>query len=294
MTTAGRPERAQRPWLWSGKYVSVAPLRNDEEEPVTVEVFSSGAPVIERHVKPAKCLDLHQWHHDRYIWPGWAPKLEEQLVDARSPLEDVHDYWEAATTRLRDGARWMASVIGATLAAMVATSPFAQDHKHHLTWASVTLGFGGLSLLIVTLVLILHVLLPHSVSFNDIRNAKDPKSPLGRLKATIVNEPDLYLPCGIFALEGLQQAIKIEELTLMALADASHHEKAAEWQALIQEAEVGRAARLRELRRATASIALIGEHYKLRSYSRTATILGPIFAALGAMATISSVILTYS
>jgi hypothetical protein len=57
---------------------------------------------------------------------------------------------------------------------------------------------------------------------------------------------------------------------------------------LLQEAEVARAARLRELRKAATEVALVGEYYKLQAKSRFATRLGPLCAGFGIMSIVGS------
>jgi hypothetical protein len=277
--------------LWEGTY---PPVQVGDDWQVTV--YPQGNRVIRRSLQPQAKLQNEDWEHDTYIWPGWAPHMQVKPIDDHSPLLDTHAYWESVSSRIRDTAKWMATVIGSTLGLLVGTSPLAQNSTHHPQgWAGLSIGAVGLLCLVGTLMLILHVLLPQSVSFVDVLNAKDGSGPLHRWRATIVKEPDLYLPCGINSLDGLRQAIRVEELTLMALAAATHQDKVTESDvALLQEAEVARAARLRELRQAAGSIALIGEYHKLQNYSKRATILGPLLASIGTMAVIASVTLSHS
>jgi hypothetical protein len=187
----------------------------------------------------------------------------------------------------------MATVIGTTLGFIVGTSPLAHGSESHLRLWTGVLGCVGLLLLVATLMLILRVLLPESVSFIDVLKARDAPGPLHRWRQAISDEPEFYLPCGINSLEGLRQAVKVEELTLMALAAATHHPNVTDNDVmLLQQAEIARANRLRELRDATANIALVGEYYRLRARGELATFLGPICAAIGTMAIIASVALS--
>lgn len=272
---------------WAGRYPPP-----DDQDGWQVTVFPEGERVIRRSVDPPDSVLDEDWHHDSYIWPGWAPRMNDKPVDAQSPLMDVHAYWESASSRIRDAAKLMATVLGTTLGFLVGTSPLAQDSRHHLDLLTGAIGGVGLLLLVVTLIVILRVLVPDSVSFVNVLDAPQ-AGPLHRWKETVHADPDLYLPCGINSLNGLRQAIKVEELTLMALAAATHQDGVTDGDvALLQEAEVARAARLRELRKAATDVALVGEYYKLQAKSGFATRIGPLCAGLGIMFIVGSVALS--
>lgn len=203
-----------------------------------------------------------------------------------SPLDDVQEYWSTAGNRLRDSAKWMATVLGAALAAVIGTSPLAGMKAHKPQGIAITLGLAGLILLGVTLFLVLQVMRPRSVSYAEVQNAKQrrqrlPQSPLYKWQQTVEEEQDLYLPAGVSCLTGLRQSMIVEQVTLMALADAEATARDHKASLKLCEAQAPRAARLMELRVAATRIATIGEYYKLRGRSTWATYGGVFLGLLG-------------
>jgi hypothetical protein len=95
------------------------------------------------------------WEPEEVIWPTWPGTPEAEHALASSPLDGLKDDWSKAGNRLRDSAKWMATVLGAGLAAVVGTSPLGalQEHKLH-GWA-IVLGAVGFVLLGFTLFLVL-------------------------------------------------------------------------------------------------------------------------------------------
>jgi hypothetical protein len=114
------------------------------------------------------------------------------------------------------------------------------------------------------------------------------ESPLFRWQHTITAHPDLYLPCGVYSLEILRQSIIVEQLTLVALAMAREGAPAAVRDKLAG-ALAARAARLHELRSATAAIVTVGVFYKVRARSTRATYAGATLGLLGILAVIAAV-----
>lgn len=69
----------------------------------------------------------HGWRPEGVIWPTWPSHLADEGTPSKaaSPLDDVQAYWATVGDRLRDSAKWMATVLGAALAALIGTSPLA-------------------------------------------------------------------------------------------------------------------------------------------------------------------------
>ena len=203
-------------------------------------------------------------------------------------LNGVQKYWHKSGNRLRDSARWMATVLGAALATLVGTSPLAPIRQHHATAQAIFL-LAGLALLCVTLFLIVQVMRRQRCPSNEVRRARPHSglfgSALGRGRDIVESHEDLYLPCGVKCLTRLRQSMIIEKMTLMALAKAKesgeHHGMRKE----LEEAQEARAIRLTELRHAAAQVAVIGGYYKLRARSTRAT-YGGIFLTLAGIAAI--------
>ncbi|MFF5079235.1 hypothetical protein ACFY36_19425 [Actinoplanes sp. NPDC000266] len=234
------------------------------------------------------------WCPELTIWPTWSP---EMVRDAASdtPLQGVHDYWSAADDRLRDSAKWMAAVIGAGLAAVVGASPLAGMRENPPTWMAVMMGVFGVVVLMGTLLLVLlvlRVMRPQSVSYNDVQTSDQASGrwnshqslPLRRWKDTVESQQDLYLPCGVKCLVSLRQSMIIEEITLIALAHAVVKTTEEAEINKIRSTQEARAARLKELRDAAARVATIGEFYRVRYNSTFATYAGVTLAVLGTLA----------
>jgi hypothetical protein len=236
---------------------------------------------------------------DEVIWPTWPATLKEDIDASASPLADLQRHWEGATNRLRDSAKWLATVLGAALAAVIPTAPLADFNQRHITGESLALGLCGLLSLSITMLLVLQVMRPGSVSYDEIQNASPPtsrwakrirrsewlndtvKNPLYQWRKNIDEHPDLYLPCGVESLSSLRQLIIVEEITLIALARARENPISQNANEMISDAQAARATRLYELRAAAVGIVSVGVYYKVRASSTMATYGGVLFGFLG-------------
>jgi len=231
------------------------------------------------------------WEPEGIIWPTWPVRPADEISSSKSALSGVQRYWNKTGNRLRDSAKWMATVLGAALATLVGTSPLAPIHQHH-TVPAVVLFLAGLLLLGVTLFLIVQVMRPQAISFPDVQRARKHRGPfgseLGRWHEIVESQEDLYLPCGVKCLTSLRQSMIIEKMTLMALALAKEQPPGCQMRHHLEEAQEARAVRLTELRQAAAQIALIGEYYKLRGRSTRATYGGIICTLAGIAALLAS------
>jgi hypothetical protein len=120
--------------------------------------------------------DERDWCPEMVIWPTWSLG-PNSAASSGAALQGVHDYWSAAGERLRDSAKWMAAVLGAALAALIGTSPLAGMREQTPRPIAIVIGAVGLGLLVLTLFLILQVMRPQSVSYNDVQNSDSPKHP---------------------------------------------------------------------------------------------------------------------
>jgi hypothetical protein len=253
---------------------------------VTVRPDTPG--VIRREVRVDGAdwdADREGWAPEPRIWPTWSPSLGEDS-GAGAPLQGVHDYWSEADDRLRDSAKWLAAVIGASLAALVGTSPLADVWAHRPPKGALWFGLAGIVCLGVTLALVLRVIRPTSVAFADVQNAEH--FALRKWRRVVEAQQDLYLPAGVKTLTGLRQSMIIEEVTLVALANASAGSITPEETHTITQAQAARAARLKELRDAAARVATIGEFYRVRQNSTFATWVGLIFGVAGTILVVAA------
>jgi len=141
--------------------------------------------------------------------------------------------------------------------------------------------------------LVVQVMRPQAVSFADVQTARNgrwwhPRTALCKWRTIIQSQQDLYLPCGVKRLTGLRQAMIIEEMTLVALSRATATARNPTSCQKLCEAQVARAARLRELRAAAAMIATVGEYYTLRYRSSWATYGGILCGLLGTAAIVTA------
>jgi hypothetical protein len=240
---------------------------------------------------------------EEVIWPTWPATIEDEAAVTASPLADLQRYWSTASNRLRESAKWMATVLGAALAAVIGTSPLANLSSHHFQVISAGLGIAGLFCLAITMLLVLRVMQPPEVSFEQIEGAgtqvesgqssgssgqllsswmsRQERSALCRWKRKIESHKDLYLPCGIESLGELRWYIGLEEATLVQLTRRSEGAPDAAAVDELKGAQEARAARLLELRTAAARITAIGEFYAVQARSSWATYGGTTLGFLG-------------
>jgi hypothetical protein len=199
------------------------------------------------------------WEPEGIIWPTWPVRPADEMSAAESALNGVQKYWNKSGNRLRDSAKWMATVLGAALATLVGTSPLAPLRQHHTT-TEIALLLTGLLLLCITLFLIVQVMRPQTVSFSDVQGASThggPFSPaLGKWRQTVESHQDLYLPCGVKCLNSLRQSLIIEKITLMALAKGKENKEHHGVRKQLEDAQEARGVRLTELRHAATLVGI--------------------------------------
>ena len=234
-----------------------------------------------------------EWEPEGVIWPSWPARPQDQMAASAAPLASVQSYWDKTGSRLRDSAKWMAAVLGAALATLIGSSPLTGMRDRHPQAIAIILGSAGLVFLFGTLFLVLQVMRPQSVSFADVQSARPrrphiPASPLYKWQHSLHAEQDLYLPCGVKSLTSLRQAMIIEEVTLAALARAKATARDDPASQKLCDAQTARSARLLELRTAAATIATVGEYYKLRNRSTWATYGGVTLGLIGTAAVVAA------
>ena len=268
-TASGRPDRTQAWW-------KVA-VRADGHK-IIRDVSFEGKPW-----NP----ETEGWEAEGVIWPAWPARSEDETAMADCPLAGAQQYWAEVSSRLSDSAKWMATVLGAALAAIIGTSPLTVFTKQHPTRTTIVMGLIGVAFLFFTLYLVLQVMRPQSVSYADVQSARRPwQQSLSKWRKIIESEEDLYLPCGVTSLTSLRQSMILEEVTLGALARARASAHDQPTSQILCQAQAARSARLVELRTAAARIATIGEYYKLRARSTRAAYGGVLFGLIGTTAII--------
>jgi hypothetical protein len=95
-----------------------------------------GEHMITRKARPRPPLKNPIMECEEVIWPAWPATTAEEASVAAIPLADLQKYWSKAGNRLRDSAKWMATVLGAAIATVIGTRPLASLRGHHLQLAA--------------------------------------------------------------------------------------------------------------------------------------------------------------
>jgi hypothetical protein len=226
------------------------------------------------------------WTAELDIWPAWHQRPDDEGKDS-APLASVNQHCRRNGERLRESAKWMATVIGLALAALIGTSPLSDLRTNGPSGWAVALGAVGLGLLGVALFLVLWVIRPQPVSYRDIQATEH--GPLAKWRKMVETEQDLYLPCGIDCLTTLRQTMIVDELTLSVLTGAMNtSDITLADKGLLERALEGRVARLIELRRAASEVAAIADYYELHRRSTIATYAGGLAAILATAAIVAA------
>jgi hypothetical protein len=265
-----------------------------------IQVYPSAHQIIRVACYRATSGDIIYKEPEEVIWPTWPATIEDEAAVTTSPLADLQRYWTIAGNRLRESAKWMATVLGAALGSIIATSPVS---GHSFQVAAALIGLAGLLCLGLTMLLVLRVMQPPAVSYEEIQAAGEQKqtarasngrsqsirfwvdrhkeNSLHRWKHTVESHPDLYLPCGVQSLEEVRWSIRLEQATLVRLSQIREDTADPDAADELKQAEEARTARLLELRTAAARITTIGEYYALQARSTEATYGGIASGIIG-------------
>jgi hypothetical protein len=265
-----------------------------------VQIYPSAHQIIRVACYCTTSGDVIHKEPDEVIWPTWPATIEDEAEVTTSPLADLQRYWITAGNRLRESAKWMATVLGAALGTVIGTSPIS---GHSFQVAAALIGFAGLVCLGITMFLVLRVMQPPAVSYEEIQAAgeqiqttrassglswsvrswvdRHKENSLRRWKQTVESHRDLYLPCGVPSLGELRWSIGLEEATLVRLSQIREDTSNPKVAENLGQAKEARAARLLELRAAAARITTIGEYHALQARSTEATNGGIAFGIIG-------------
>jgi hypothetical protein len=116
-----------------------------------------------------------QQEREEVIWPTWPATTADEAAVHGALLADLQQYWSTAGDRLRESAKWMATVLVAALAAIIGTSPLAKP-RDHLQVPAAAIGGAGLIFLGVTMFLVLRVMRPQAVTYAEVQDARPLRS----------------------------------------------------------------------------------------------------------------------
>jgi hypothetical protein len=155
--------------------------------------------------------------------PG-ANDGDDQGSDKRnygSGLARFQKHWEDASTQARSTAKWIATIIGAALGALIGTAPLSGLQGKQIPGSAMIAAVLGILFIGVTLFFVLRVLVPNVTVFGDIID--QPKLPprfskFHHLQEQAAGAGGVMLPAGINSLAELGWCSQIENDTLDLLA----------------------------------------------------------------------------
>jgi hypothetical protein len=144
------------------------------------------------------------------VWPIWVP-----TPDSETTVADFEKQWADASAQARSTAKWLATVLGAALAALIGSAPLANLRDLYVPWLAYLYGGAGLVLLALTLFLVLRVLVPRVTGFNDLTSGG---RSFRKLKTRLEGHGGVLLPTGITSMDELACRAQLEARTLNQLA----------------------------------------------------------------------------
>lgn len=144
------------------------------------------------------------------VWPIWVP-----TPDSETTVADFEKQWADASAQARSTAKWLATVLGAALGALIGSAPLANLRDLYVPWLAYLYGGAGLVLLALTLFLVLRVLVPRVTGFNDLTSGG---RSFRKLKTRLEGHGGVLLPTGITSMDELACRAQLEARTLNQLA----------------------------------------------------------------------------
>jgi hypothetical protein len=146
----------------------------------------------------------------------------DKQSDNQEGMAGFQKHWDDASAQARSTSKWIATVLGAALAALIGTAPLSGLQGKQIPPLAFGAAAAGLFLIAVTLFLVLRVLVPNVTGFGDII-AAEPKRFFRRRKFHSLQEQasrggGVMLPIGIGSLPELGWRSRIESQTLDKLA----------------------------------------------------------------------------
>jgi len=208
-------------------------------------------------------------------------------------------FWAKAPDQARSTAKWIATVIGAALAAIVGTAPLSPLGGKDIDWVSLSgllIGI-GLALLGVTIFLVLSVLVPGIPTFADLmKPIPVPKflrwelpwwipmsTPRARwlMAEKVAEKNGVQLPIGIHSLNELGYGIRIEEMTLDRIAERLAQTKDKDQIAAWTKVKTDRGQWLESLKSSVAQWTIVGSYLSVKVRSDRARSIGLVSGIVG-------------
>jgi hypothetical protein len=140
------------------------------------------------------------------VWPVWVPG-----PDSGSTLADFEKNWADASRQARATAKWIATILGLALAALIGSAPLSGIRNDDIPLRAYVIGAIGFVCIAFTLFLVVRVLVPQVTGFEDLISDKRPFKDLrGRFQLN----SGIFLPVRITTFAELGGRAQVEALTL--------------------------------------------------------------------------------
>jgi hypothetical protein len=211
------------------------------------------------------------------VWPAWVPG-----PDSGSSLTDFEKNWADASSQARATAKWIATILGLALAALIGSAPLSGIRNEYIPLRAYIIGGIGLVCIACTLFLVVRVLVPQITGFEDLISGK---RPFKDLRERFQLNSGIFLPVRIRTFAELGGRARLEALTLDQLETRieGHQGDPAKKEELgvLCEAHDGRTKWLAYLKQTAAQWAVVGSYLVVKDRVGWARILGLITGLAG-------------
>lgn len=220
------------------------------------------------------------------IYPTWAP----DSTDNAAAFQSWRSYWSANVDQTRAAAKWIATILGATLVALVGTTPLTVVKGAQLNgwfWFGMT---AGVILTISVLFLVLRVITPGLTTSRSLLEVpkggpvgeryKQRADGIAQLRKEIESQRGVQLPIGIASISELMGRFVLEKEILVELAQLQAAEHTPAETAFIEKVMKVRLDRLAELDLTISQLVTLAVFARVRKSSRLARTLGLALAGL--------------
>lgn len=244
----------------------------------TLEAASSGTGIYigrtvilsDNRSKPLVCFK-------EPVWPVWVPESNSGKIPA-----DFEDTWAKASDQARATAKWIATILGVALAALIGSAPLSGIRGKHIPWPTYIIGAAGLACIALTLFLVVRVLVPQITGFEDLL---PDKGPFSDLKRRFENNAGILLPLRVCTFAELGGRVRLEALTLDRLENRINDcrgdkKRQAEFKAYC-DAQAGRSKWLSYLMQTATQWTVIASYQDVKRRADLARNLGVVSGAVG-------------
>jgi hypothetical protein len=145
----------------------------------------------------------------------------EGAATGSAAMAEFQKHWDAMSVQARTTAKWIATALGAGLAALVGTAPLSALQGKEIPHDALIVAAFGLVALGLTIFLVLRVLVPGITGFGDLMGTeRREQSPFHELQEKAASGDGVMLPIGIESLAELGKRAEMEAETLNELAIA--------------------------------------------------------------------------